>query len=95
MEAEFVLNDVLIQLGMVNAFIDGKADFTAIVSEQDDSSEAAAATAVTMRLRSMPMCQGPGPIVFRADRPFLFFIRESRQNIILFSAKFVSPPATS
>ncbi|CAF4034137.1 unnamed protein product [Rotaria sordida] len=36
MEATFVLNDVLIQLGMVNAFSGGKADFTGIVSEEDD-----------------------------------------------------------
>ncbi|CAF1557636.1 unnamed protein product, partial [Rotaria sordida] len=36
MEATFVLNDVLIQLGMVNAFRGGKADFTGIVSEEDD-----------------------------------------------------------
>ncbi|CAF5121725.1 unnamed protein product, partial [Rotaria sp. Silwood1] len=36
MEATFVLNDVLIQLGMINAFNERKADFTGIVSEQDD-----------------------------------------------------------
>ncbi|CAF5157906.1 unnamed protein product, partial [Rotaria sp. Silwood1] len=36
MEATFVLNDVLIHLGMKNAFSERKADFTGIVSEQDD-----------------------------------------------------------
>ena len=36
MEASFNLNDVLIQLGMSNAFIDGQADFAGIVSKKDD-----------------------------------------------------------
>ncbi|CAF5127525.1 unnamed protein product, partial [Rotaria sp. Silwood1] len=36
MEAKFELNDVLIQLGIINAFSESKADFTGIVSEQYD-----------------------------------------------------------
>ncbi|CAF4919608.1 unnamed protein product, partial [Rotaria sp. Silwood1] len=36
MEAKFELNDVLVQLGMTNAFDGNKADFTGMVSEQDD-----------------------------------------------------------
>ena len=36
MEATFNLNDVLIQLGMSDAFTDGRADFTGIVSRKDD-----------------------------------------------------------
>ena len=36
MEATFQLNDVLIQLGMQDAFDDRKADFTGIVSKADD-----------------------------------------------------------
>ncbi|CAF3870135.1 unnamed protein product [Rotaria sp. Silwood2] len=39
MEAAFELNDVLIHLGMVNAFSDSKADFTGIVSQQDDRND--------------------------------------------------------
>ncbi|CAF3797395.1 unnamed protein product [Rotaria sp. Silwood1] len=38
MEGRFELNDVLIQLGMINAFDGSKADFTGIVSKQDDRS---------------------------------------------------------
>ncbi|CAF3043062.1 unnamed protein product, partial [Rotaria sp. Silwood2] len=97
MEAAFELNDVLIHLGMINAFSDSKADFTGIVSQQDDrnGSEAAAATAVIMKTKSLSIRRTPDPIEFKADRPFLFFIRESRQNIVLFSGKFVSPPTTS
>jgi serpin B len=37
MEATFLLNDVLQQLGMKDAFDGGKADFTGIVSKQVDS----------------------------------------------------------
>ncbi|CAF3923939.1 unnamed protein product, partial [Rotaria sp. Silwood1] len=55
-------------------------------------SEAAAATAVIMNLKSCSISRTPEPIEFKADRPFLFFIRESQQNIVLFSGKFVSPP---
>ena len=36
MEATFNLNDVLIQLGMQDAFSDTKANFTGIVSKEDD-----------------------------------------------------------
>ncbi|CAF1097856.1 unnamed protein product [Rotaria sp. Silwood1] len=115
MEAKFELNDVLIQLGMINAFDGSKADFTGMVSEQDDrsglyisrvihkafidvnelGSEAAAATAVIMDRCCAPRRQEKQPIEFKADRPFLFFIRESRQNILLFSGKFASPPTAS
>ena len=37
MEAAFQLNDALQQLGITNAFSESKADFTGIVSKQDDS----------------------------------------------------------
>ena len=36
MEATFNLNDVLIRLGMQDAFSDSKANFTGIVSKEDD-----------------------------------------------------------
>ena len=36
MEATFNLNDVLIQMGMPDAFVTGRANFTGIVSPQDD-----------------------------------------------------------
>ncbi|CAF4668402.1 unnamed protein product, partial [Rotaria sp. Silwood2] len=55
-------------------------------------SEAAAATAVVMSRSCAVMFEEEQPIEFKADRPFLFFIRESRQNIVLFSGKYVAPP---
>ncbi|CAF1134596.1 unnamed protein product [Rotaria sordida] len=83
MEATFELSDILQQLGMKDAFNRDKANFT--------GSEAAAATAVIIAI-SASVHQPPHPIEFKADRPFLFFIRESRQNIVLFSGRFISPP---
>ncbi|CAF5067056.1 unnamed protein product, partial [Rotaria sp. Silwood1] len=58
-------------------------------------SEAAAATAVIMTRCCAFIQEKEEPIEFKADRPFLFFIRESRQNIVLFSGKFVSSPPAS
>ena len=30
------------------------------------------------------------PVVFQADRPLLFYIRESQQNLTVFSGKFIT-----
>jgi serpin B len=58
--------------------------------------EAAAATAVIMELCGCAFgVEKPEPIEFKADRPFLFFIREVNRNLVLFSGKFVSPAASS
>ncbi|CAF1288475.1 unnamed protein product [Rotaria sordida] len=86
MEATFELSDILQQLGMKDAFSSYKANFT--------GSEAAAATAVIIGIYAS-INPPPQPIEFKADRPFLFFIRESRQNIVLFSGRFISPPTNS
>ena len=96
---ERMLNDDLAALGMVDAF-DGRADFTRLspvgglfVSEvkqkswvdvNEEGTEAAAATVVTIVESAVP--------VVRADRPFLFFIRERLSGTILFAGKLASPP---
>ena len=49
--------------------------------------EAAAATAVLGVAKGIGQ-RKPQPILFRADRPFLFYIREVRQNLTLFTGKF-------
>jgi serpin B len=64
---------------MHKAFVD--------VSEQE--TEAAAATGMTMRSSAMRM---PEPaVVFRADHPFLFLIRDTRTGAILFIGHLMNP----
>ena len=100
MAYERTLNDDLAALGMVDAF-DLRADFSRLspvgdlliskvkqkswVDVNEEGTEAAAATAVEI------VAVSSGPVV-RADRPFLFFIRERLSGTILFAGKLASPP---
>ena len=97
---ERTVNDDLEALGMVDAFDPDLADFTRLssvdglyiskvkqkswVDVNEEGTEAAAATMVEMAVVST------GPVV-RADRPFLFFIRERLSGTILFAGKLASP----
>lgn len=89
-------------LGMVDAFNPTAADFSgmdgsrdlsisnvvhkAFVEVNEEGTEAAAATGVVMRLVSVR--QTP---VFRADRPFLFLIRENQTGSVLFMGRMMNP----
>jgi len=53
----------------------------------EEGAEAAAATAVVMMLRSMPMRVPP----FVADRPFLFFLFDRTHNVPLFAGRYSKP----
>ena len=102
MSFERMLNDDLAALGMVDAFDPDRADLTRLspveslyiskvrqkswVDVNEEGTEAAAATSATGSFTS-------GVPVVRADRPFLFFIRERLSGTILFAGKFASPPA--
>jgi serpin B len=104
MTAEFRLSKVLARLGMPLAFDASKADFSGMSTEQrlvidevihkafvdvnEEGTEAAAATAVTMRAMAM---RPTTPVVFRADHPFMFFIRDTRSGTILFMGKVMNP----
>jgi serpin B len=100
-ESEFSLAAALKNLGMNAAF--GDADFTgmssgserlfisdvvhkAYVDVNETGTEAAAATGVIVRAASAPMV-----VVFRADRAFLFSIRDNRTCVTLFMGRYNGP----
>jgi serpin B len=105
--SEFELKPALSALGMVRAFDPTRADFSgmtgtrdlslsavihkAFIDVQEAGTEAAAATAVVMMRSAMVV--PTEPVVFRADHPFLFLIRDIRTGTILFLGRFVKPEA--
>jgi serpin B len=105
LETEFRLKPVLCGLHAELAFSD-EADFGGIAEEplkisevvhkafvevNEEGTEAAAATAVGMVLCVGVAGPPPRPVVFRADHPFLFFIRDRRTNAVLFSGRVLDP----
>jgi len=96
------LKDILTGMGMGIAFNDG-ADFTniaetppllindvthqAFIETNEEGTEAAAATIVDIGLTSMP----PEPLVFNLDHAFLFIIRETTTNSIIFMGRVSDP----
>ena len=102
-ESRFGLADVLIELGMPNAFDAEKADFSGMTGKPDlmigsvlhqatievneEGTEAAAATAVVMEVTSMP-----GEIyTISLDKPFIYVIYETTTNTIVFMGRVVNP----
>lgn len=98
-ENKFTLNDELKVMGMPIAFSES-ADFSKIsniglmiskvlhktyIAVDEDGTEAAAVTAIEMIKTSMPII----PVV-RADRPFIFVIRERSTGVIIFIGKIGS-----
>ncbi len=102
---EFGLKTMLTAMGMRDAFNVRQANFTgmtsrdelfisavihkAFVEVNEEGTEAAAATGAVMSMKSAPL----PPPVFRADHPFLFLIRDTRTNSILFMGRLVKPEA--
>ena len=62
-----------------------------VIDVNEEGTEAAAATAVMIRVTYTMM---PEPVpVFRADRPFLFIIQENSTGEYLFMGKVENPAA--
>lgn len=106
MEYQRTLNDDLQALGMRDAFDPGRANFRGMsggaleqglhvsrvlqktfVSVDEEGTEAAAVTSVEMRVTSAPQ-----RFTLRADRPFLFVIRERLSGTVLFAGVIVRVP---
>ena len=104
MEGSFELKAPLGALGMRDAFVAGKADFSgmnggrdlyvdlvvhkAFIAVTEKETEAAAATVVAMRAMSLNPVE---PVIFRADHPFLFLIRDETTGAILFMGRMTEP----
>lgn len=65
----------------------------AFVDVDEEGTEAAAATAVLLAPTSAPFepREPPKPILFRADHPFLFAIRDNRTGAVLFMGRLARP----
>jgi serpin B len=102
-ESDFSLASTLSAMGMPSAFtraadfsgIDGRRDLylarvvhKAFVDVAEEGTEAAAATGIGASLVSMPIDPDP---VFRADRPFVFLIRDTRSGLVLFAGRLMNP----
>lgn len=99
------LRPVLEKLGLKLAFDAERADFSGILKDplvigavlqeafiavDEKGTEAAAATAVVM-VRSTSQREPETPIAFRADRPFLFYIRHRASGAVLFVGHVADP----
>jgi serine protease inhibitor len=100
---EFQLSDALSSMGMSLAFRPGEADFSgmdgkrdlflsavvhqAFVDVNEEGTEAAAATGAVMTLAAAR----PQHLIFRADHPFLFLIRDRHSGSILFLGRLSQP----
>ncbi|MDN5338359.1 MAG: serpin [Thermotogaceae bacterium] len=100
-ESRLSLKKTLMNMGMESAFTES-ADFSkmdgtrklkiqnvihkAFVSVDEKGTEAAAATAVIIGLKALRV-----PVLFEANRPFMFFIYDRKNDLILFVGKLVEP----
>jgi serpin B len=103
-ESTFELAGPLAALGMGDAFTSG-ADFSgmdgtsdlflsavahkAVVEVEERGTTAAAVTAVNVSKRTVPV--PPELVFFKADRPFLFLIRDRQSDSVLFLGRLAAP----
>ncbi len=105
LDSRFELNRVLADLGMPSAFAPATADFSAMTGRRDlfisnvihqgrievheAGSEATAATAVIAKMGALPVAA----VIFNADHPFVFMIRDRLTGSILFLGRLTDPGA--
>jgi serpin B len=98
---KFDLIPTLQNMGMTTAF-GPSADFTGLTDKErllisdvvhkafvlvnEEGAEAAAATGIGFKTTAMPVRRN-----FRADHPFLFFIRDNKSGSILFIGRLANP----
>ncbi len=105
LESAFDLHAALTKMGMADAF-GPKADFSGIDGTRllyisgvfhkawgevnEEGTEAAAATVVAVRTLGFHKPEPPPP-TFRADHPFIFFIRDTHSGSLLFLGRLEQP----
>ena len=102
----FSLVDCLKHMGITDLFQVGKADLSGIAKDElvvsevihkaflevnEKGSEAAAATAIVMMLGCAFGMKEEEPKVFKADHPFVFFIRDRKSEAVLFMGHVMCP----
>lgn len=103
LEETYDMKELLISMGMSDAFDMRKSDFSCMspgndlvlskvvhksfVDVNEEGTEAAAATAAIMMMR----CAMLPPERFVADHPFLFFIQHKPSRSILFCGRYSAP----
>jgi serpin B len=104
---EMKMGNILKSMGMVSAFDGATADFSgmtgakdlfisdvihkAFVEVNEEGTEAAAATAVVMVECSASFEKPQKPLLFNANHPFVFLIRDDRTGAILFLGRILDP----
>jgi len=102
LDEKLSLAEALSGMGMKDLFMEGLADLSgvdgskelyvsqvlhrAVVDVNEEGTEAAAATAILTAECYVEK------VIFRADRPFLFFIQDKATKSILFLGRLVKPP---
>ena len=102
--SKYSLGPALTDLGMPDAFLPSKADFSGMTGKKDlfiqsvlhqafievneEGTEAAAATAVSFAITAT---QDEGPVTFYADHPFVFLIYDNETATILFLGRVNDP----
>jgi serpin B len=105
-EQSFLLNENLKKMGVKQSFSDN-AEYPYIIDKtnlkisavlhksfvevNEEGTEAAAVTAILAVPTSTSVNRQPENIIFMADRPFIFFIKDNKTNTILFVGKIMNP----